>query len=1168
MNNNSNFQTQKPKTMKNLAKIFFAVVAGMFALSCVNDTIEDPTIEVGNSATTITVSLEESRTQLGDKDAEGKYPLYWSAGDAIAINGVASQPLSENYEGKASAAFNFDGEVAHPYNAVYPAPAEGVTAAEGLYPVTFAATQPYTEGTFAPGTAPMYGYAEGDELQLNHLTGVLRLAIKGEATLASIAITAEGKIAGNFDVNCQTGALTAHEDASNTVTVTFGEGLALSAEATPIYVAVPAGEHGLFNIVITSTEGEVMTAKFESSSKPIAVGIVREFKEILFADNSAAGGNFIIDSEEALFAFAAKATNFASYNKAIVTANITLTKDWATIEEFGAFEFDGGGKTISGLNAPLFGTTNANIHDLTLADVVLNITNHGNSGAFARRMVNGSLINCSASGTSVINCTEFSAANYTGYNNYSHGGLIGYVRNTTIDNCTNNVTIEVKQLSTSGSGKTAIGGIVGCHSDSSKFTNLTNNGNITYTGKTQDSTMYLSGITGRNDEQDEASVRIIAALSNCTNNGLISTAKNSKTTGGVILSGITGFLSSDVKTVTLSNLHNTNKVVHYGSAASAYVGGIIGNTAKAYLKDCTNTELVSVASGSTASKVVRVGGIASSMSEDSILENCTNSGTVTMYPKVTINAGEYVAVGGIAAVVSNSSTVSGCKNSGPINVHSQDEASVIQEANAFRVGGIVGECTAALVENCENLSSATINTRNSYTGISVGGIIGTGGNGCAVSGCKNHAVVKMEKGGGTAAGIDALMGGICGSGATAMSFSNCENLGAVAYQQSEVDETASAVNIGGIIGATSTTKGTTISGCKNNATVQYKGKKSAAVEIGVGGIVGRVNALATTDATTVENCINDVNGLIDNQGCTTKDLGVGGIIGITLRGNIVVNGCKNYGTIQQTGNLAKAYHTKRTAVGNGFGGIVGINRQIYLLTNCENYGQISIANENVERIYLYVGGVVGWALSEEKNSGATYGALTMKDCANYADLTFGGKAELYYAGGVVGCVMANEDKSKRWWEEISGLTNIADLTFSATAEEGVGYAFGGAVGFVEVTTLATAKHDKIAIDKCVVYGDLKADGMKGKAGMIMGAPYGGQYAATNCQLGGSLIYGKEEIVTGEDANGDVETSLLDAPGAMTVDNWYKHIYGTESTIETATANNCLLLNEKPAVPAQ
>ena len=119
---------------------------------------------------------------------------------------------------------------------------------------------------------------------------------------------------------------------------------------------------------------------------------------------------------------------------------------------------------------------------------------------------------------------------------------------------------------------------------------------------------------------------------------------------------------------------------------------------------------------------------------------------------------------------------------------------------------------------------------------------------------------------------------------------------------------------------------------------------------------------------------------------------------------------------------------------------------------------------------------------------------------------------------------------------------------------------------VEVTKLATAKHNKIAIDNCVVYGDLKADDMKGKAGMIMGAPYGGQYAATNCQFGGSLIYGKEEVVTGTDANGDSETSLLDAPGAMTEENWYKHIYGTESPEEVANADKCSLLTERPAVP--
>ena len=81
--------------MKNLAKIFTAVMAGLFAFSCVTDATEDLGVKVnGNGQTAFTISLEKSRTQLGEKDASGKYPLYWSEGDQIAINGQASAALT------------------------------------------------------------------------------------------------------------------------------------------------------------------------------------------------------------------------------------------------------------------------------------------------------------------------------------------------------------------------------------------------------------------------------------------------------------------------------------------------------------------------------------------------------------------------------------------------------------------------------------------------------------------------------------------------------------------------------------------------------------------------------------------------------------------------------------------------------------------------------------------------------------------------------------------------------------------------------------------------------------------------------------------------------------------------------------------------------------------
>ena len=202
--------------MKTLVKLFFAVVAALFAFSCVQDTTEDLGVNIENDkggVYEVTVSLEQSRTQLGEK-ADGVYPLYWSEGDAISINGANSLPLTGVAEGTTDATFNFTQIVERPFCVVYPAPTvatiedevvEEPAAPVTVYPVTFAGVQPYTVGSFAPQSAPMYGYAaalaEGEEasaLQLNHLSGALRLAIKGNGEkITSILVKSQkGAIAG------------------------------------------------------------------------------------------------------------------------------------------------------------------------------------------------------------------------------------------------------------------------------------------------------------------------------------------------------------------------------------------------------------------------------------------------------------------------------------------------------------------------------------------------------------------------------------------------------------------------------------------------------------------------------------------------------------------------------------------------------------------------------------------------------------------------------------------------------------------------------------------------------------------------------------------------------------------------------------------------------------
>ena len=51
--------------MKNLTKIFMAVAVALFAFSCVADAPEDLGVKVGGQ-TELTLSIEESRTQLGE----------------------------------------------------------------------------------------------------------------------------------------------------------------------------------------------------------------------------------------------------------------------------------------------------------------------------------------------------------------------------------------------------------------------------------------------------------------------------------------------------------------------------------------------------------------------------------------------------------------------------------------------------------------------------------------------------------------------------------------------------------------------------------------------------------------------------------------------------------------------------------------------------------------------------------------------------------------------------------------------------------------------------------------------------------------------------------------------------------------------------------------------
>ena len=96
-------------------KIYIAIISLFIALSCVA-----PTESIEATATSITLSLEQTRTQLGEK-ADGIYPLYWSEGDKISVNGVESAAAVIDTENPSRATFTINGKVGESRHIAYPA---------------------------------------------------------------------------------------------------------------------------------------------------------------------------------------------------------------------------------------------------------------------------------------------------------------------------------------------------------------------------------------------------------------------------------------------------------------------------------------------------------------------------------------------------------------------------------------------------------------------------------------------------------------------------------------------------------------------------------------------------------------------------------------------------------------------------------------------------------------------------------------------------------------------------------------------------------------------------------------------------------------------------------------------------------------------------------------
>ena len=1085
--------------MKNLMKIFM-VIAALVAASCTTDVTEDLSANVGAvGQTEIVLSLEESRTQLGEK-AGDLYPLYWSEGDKISVNGVESNALSVS-ENSTVATFTVTGALTAPYCIAYPAAAKDE--------VVFADQQSHTEGTIANGTSTMYAYSEnGGGVAMKHLTGILKIGVTGEKTLAFAQISNVDRtpIAGEFALNFAEGEVSATESSKELINYSFGEGVELSGTPTYLHVAVPAGNYPELYVTLYDTEGGVMYATVKAGDeKPLKAGKVREFSNsITYTPNSTV---FVIKDKATLKAFGEQAAELSK--DALFVADVDMTGEtWTPIEGY-ANTVLGNGYSIKGLTAPLFGTTSASIKGLHLRDVAIVTNDDPISAALARTVTANEttipeISHCSVSGSLVVENPTFAAAGANAGNELVYAGLIARSFGAKVDNCVNNVSVTINNLTKPGDTASIYGfyaGVVGwsiehTRADSSKIfndiTNCVNNGAILLQDESVPDGVttraaYIGGIVARSGDANEAK------LSGNTNNGTITVTSLTYNSGGRSMVG--GIIARGRHFSEFTNNVNSAKgKITLGPVTNVYVGGILGynnNVAGEFLanlwagSNCHNHADITLESDNYAS--IHVGGVAGFVQYWDFT-NCDNTGNISVKTTAATSRTEF-NIGGWAGQYTGDSADARqprpyyLTNSGTVTVDLCD-ATV---NTTLRVAGLIAYSHAS-VRNSTTYKSAKVTLKG-----------------------KINQTVKAATFNDDSSETQATIGGFGGYFASTASY-DC-----TVENDLEVDATwsgtnASFVQIGGIVGRThnklytSTHTGNVtvngdfstviahIGGC---AGMTYWNNKDFVNE-------GNVTVTGSYDVLNVGGVTGSANhgaDLLVNKGNVTVDATynalacIAGCVAYSVyddKKDKACTNCDNYGKITVTGNHAASTDVNvagvacwittaskdNTNLHNHEGadiyvnlassnGKINVGGVIYkskaVLSNSTNRGNITVEGKAGNTVY--VGGVLTTQNGQNRSDLVNYGKITMggnfkgscfvggicydgqyskvwKDCHNYGDIEF--TKSFTNTGNVRAGGLLGKCETEGHWAILEECSNSGDITFLGHSDSYV--RLGGLVG--------------------------------------------------------------------------------------------------------------------------
>lgn len=1169
--------------MKTFYKIFVAVAFAFVSFACTTDATNDLGIDVvDQNLTSITLSLEESRTQLGER-AGDLYPLYWSEGDQISVNGVASSALSTDAAGAASATFTVAGTLEKPYCIAYPVAPAGQ--------VLFADKQTHTSNaTFGSGVSTMYAYsADGLGVELNHLTAILKIGVVGNAklVLAQISNADRKAIAGAFDLDFEKGEATATATSKEVIEYSFGEGVELSSEPTYLHIAVPAGEYDEVYVTLYDAEGGVMyTTVRADNTKPLAVGKVREFSNsINYLPNASL---FVVRDVASLKAFGEQAATLEK--DVLFVDDVDMTGEaWTPIEGY-AGQVNGNGYAIKGMTAPLFKSTSATIQGLHLKDVNITKSSLTSMGALVGDYSGVGILHCSVSGNITLTNSATAATCY--------GALIGNISTAThylISDCTNNCTMNLTLQSTNSSYKYCIGGIVGCTTDvadsvEAHFVNNTNNAAITV-ATPEDGSMasefVLGGVLGYIDYVD-------TYIDGCKNTANISVDVAS-TTNAVLVGGGVGatYRATSGKSayiVDAKNISNSGSItVDINSSNPINIGGCFARlcddraTTSIKVENFVNSGAITLNSDTSCAGKTYVAGVIGWIVNSITGKNLYNEATGTVTVNLASKTGEELCIGGISSSLR-------CLRFSPMNLsNSYNKAAISANLTKgdclLNIGGSIGKLypftTHAYditLNNVDNYGGITLNCSNKASTTNMGGIVGGMTEGAESKATSNiFKIVNCDNVGDSSnkfhitngAYATFHVGGIIGQTFSHFDADDCSNSMDYLF---DADKATTTNMWGGLCARIAqavkvTGRTTTIDNFTNTGNATITPKTSIAGFDVYSGFLSYMAVDGMDQSVVANNIVNRGNINVDTP-LISNAFFVGGFGGFyqnensmtitnsTNYGSIYVKAKKNENNIIIGGFVASTFKTGShlsftnchndesatitldTNVEKNYnqfvGGLVGLPRTALSMTQCTNNADITIAGGfqlPTETNYLSVGGLLG------RFSGT---ALSLADVANYGDVNIGTDnkpfsiSQILDVGGIAGEI---EGAASCTYNYTTPILNSGDILLTnATISKPEVSHFGGIVG---KTTVPISNVSAICGIKAVDYPNV---------GFIMGIPYDEATKVTNFTVGGTIVL---EYNIEDD---DYKSKALDGT------NYFEYIYSTpiEQSVAEADGGSCML----------